>query len=257
MPRFFDAHCHLQDAKLLASLPHILERARRVKVSRFLCCGIKPSDWAIVRQLTQQHPEIIPSLGLHPWYLAERGDHWLDDLERLLLAGPAGVGEMGLDHALAGRSDAEQEEVLLVQLRLAKRLRRPISLHCRKAWGRLLALLADEGGAPDGGIIHSYSGPANLVGPLEQMGFYLSFSGAITCPNNKQGPRALVAVSAERLLIESDSPDMLPTGLTSTINEPANLPLIAATVARLRNVSTAALAEQTYINAERLLRPLL
>jgi TatD DNase family protein len=254
MLQLFDAHCHLQDERLLADLPQALARAHAVGVRRLLCCGTCEHDWPAVRELARAQPEIVPSFGLHPWYLAERSGQWVDALEKCLAEIPAGVGEIGLDHAVVARNDAEQEEVFLAQLRLARKLRRPVSVHCRKAWGRLLELLRAEGGLAAGGILHSYSGPPDLTGELEALGFYISFSGVITRSGNKRGRRAAQAVSAERLLIETDSPDLAPVGAASAVNEPANLVRVAEALAGIRNISVAALAEQTFANASRLLQ---
>jgi TatD DNase family protein len=252
MLRLFDAHCHLQDPSLMARLPDVLAKARSAGVRAMLCCGVNERDWAAVRQLAGAHPDIIPSFGVHPWYLEGRSDDWLAVLEQFLMSMPSGVGEIGLDHALAERRDVEQDEVFLAQLRLARQFRCPVSVHCRKAWGRLVELVQAEGGLVAGGIIHSYSGPPDLVGALESMGFYLSFSGVITRSGNRRGHKSVSVVSAERLLIETDSPDLVPVGAESDINEPANLVRVAEAVARLRQVSLVALAEQTFINACRL-----
>ncbi len=255
MHRLFDAHCHLQDERLVADLPQVLERARAAGVGRLLCCGTREADWEAVRQLAKAHPDaILPSFGIHPWVLEGRSGQWAEVLASMLTSVPsAGVGEIGLDHAMTERRDTEQEEVFLAQLRLARKLKRPVSVHCRKAWGRLLELVKAEGGLAAGGILHSYSGPPDLVGELEALGFYLSFSGSVTRSGNQRGQRAAAAVSAERLLIETDSPDLAPVGAAGECNEPANLALVAEAVARLRNVSAETLAERTWANACRLL----
>ena len=258
----FDAHCHLQDERLASRLAEVLNRAERSGVRRMLCCGCHERNWDAVLALAQAHPEIAPSFGIHPWYMDGRTDGWLETLERFLAGQPSGVGEIGLDHAVTPRADAEQEAVFIPQLRLARRLKRPVSLHCRKAWKRLLEILSQEGGVGWGGLIHSYSGPAELVKPLEAMGLYISFSGAITRPGNKRGHQALAAVSPERLLIETDSPDLLPAGtpviagipaVAGAVNEPANLVLVAAAVAKILGRSPEWVAEQTFANASRLL----
>lgn len=252
--QLFDAHCHLQDERLASCLAEVLARAERSGVRRMLCCGCNESNWDAVLALAQAHPEIVPSFGIHPWYMQGRTNTAgrLETLERFLMTKSAGVGEIGLDHAVTPRADEEQEAVFIAQLRLARRLQRPVSLHCRKAWERLQAILRKEGGVAYGGLVHSYSGPAELVKPLEEMGLYISFSGAVTRPGNKRGQRALMAVSPGRLLIETDSPDLAPVGAASTVNEPANLALVATSVANILGRSPAWVAAQTFANASRL-----
>jgi len=251
--RLFDAHCHLQDERLAGRLAEVLSRAEKAGVRRMLCCGCHERNWSTVLALAQAHPEIVPSFGIHPWYMEGRTAGWLKTLERFLAGHPSGVGEIGLDHAASPRADKEQEAVFIAQLRLARRLKRPVSLHCRKAWESLLGILHAEGGVEWGGLMHSYSGPAELVKPLEEMGLYISFSGAVTRPGNKRGQRALAAVSPDRLLIETDSPDLPPLGSPGAVNEPANLTLVAAGVADILGRSIDWVAEQTFANASRLL----
>ena len=265
----FDAHCHLQDERLAGRMAEVLNRAERSGVRRMLCCGCHERNWDAVLALAQAHPEIVPSFGIHPWYMEGRTDGWLKTLERFLSGQSSGVGEIGLDHAVIPRADEEQESVFIAQLRLARRLKRPVSLHCRKAWERLLKILHAEGGVGCGGLIHSYSGSAELVKPLEEMGLYISFGGAITHPENKRGHRALAAVSPKRLLIETDSPDLPPVGIPAVagtpavagaagvVNEPANLALVAAAVANILGRSPDWVAEQTFANANRLLAGIL
>lgn len=250
--QLFDAHCHLQDDHLTACLPEVLSRADKAGVKRMLCCGCHESNWDSVRGLALEHPEIVPSFGIHPWYLQGRTGNWLETLDRFLVGQPSGIGEIGLDHAVDNRRDEEQTEVFIAQLRLARRLRRPVSLHCRKAWGQLREILSREGGVGWGGLVHSYSGSAEMVRPLEEMGLYISFSGAITRSGNKRGRQALVAVSSERLLIETDSPDLPPVNAPGMVNEPANLPLVVSVVADILGQAPERVAERTFANANKL-----
>jgi len=251
--QLFDAHCHLQDERFAGQLPEVLNRAAQAGVRRMLCCGCHERNWDAVRALARAHPEIVPSFGIHPWYMEGRTEGWLEILDRFLSDQPSGVGEIGLDHAVTPRADEEQEAVFIAQLRLARRLKRPVSLHCRKAWERLRKIISQEGGVGRGGLIHSYSGSAELVKPFEEMGLYISFSGAVTRSGNKRGQQALAAVSPERLLIETDSPDLPPAGAAGAVNEPANLVLVALGAADILGRSPDWVAEQTFANASRLL----
>ena len=167
----------------------------------------------------------------------------------------AGVGEIGIDHAVAPRDDAEQETVFLAQLDLARRLNRPVSIHCRQAWGRLIELLDGFGELPCGMLIHCFGGSAEVATGLVRRGGYISFSGSITRPNARKAGDAIRAVPAERLLIETDAPDILPTTAQGPLNEPANLRLVLAKAAELRGMPEADLAELTFRNATRFFQP--
>lgn len=263
MTMLVDAHCHLQDERLAPFLDEAMERARRAGVVAIVCCGSSEEDWDDVLALAKRFPSIVvPALGLHPWYLRERTSAWLGRLESLLRAHPqAGVGECGLDHALEPRNDAEQEEVFAAQLDLARRLNRPVWIHARRAWGRMPDLLKEQGPSGAGWVIHSYSGSVEIIESLAALNVFFSFSGSLTRANNRRGRAAAAAVPADRLLIETDAPDLSPvirdpmTGESRVpeINEPANLVHVASALAEIRGWSWDETAHTTAANARRLL----
>ena len=252
MNPLFDAHCHLQDKRIAADSAAIIARARAEGVMKMMCCGTCENDWDAVKTLLAQEG-VLASFGLHPWYVSERTDWWLDKLETLLVDSPgAGVGEIGLDHAMDKFTHGLQEEIFLYQLRLANRLNRTVSIHCRRAFERIITLLEKEGGDGPGGVLHSISGPKELIPVLEKLGLYISFSGSITSEGNRRGVEAIRAVSADRLLIETDSPDMLPAQIIEGPNEPANCALVNDKVAALLGEQPEDIAKRTWNNACRL-----
>ncbi len=248
-----DAHCHLQEPELAAGLGEAMERAADAGVRHMVCCGTSEHDWERSLMIGERYPQVRVSLGLHPWYVERRSENWLRRLERYAERGGIGIGEIGLDHAVRPRQDQQQLEVFVAQVRLARRLGVPVSIHCRKAWGQMLETLRSEGGmGPHGGVLHSYSGAAALVPTFEELGLHISFSGSITRSNNRKGRESVRAVSSERLLIETDSPAILPHGAEHDPNEPSNLRLVLRSAARIRGESEAVVAEYTYENACRL-----
>lgn len=260
----FDTHCHLQDERLRPHLDAVLERAAGTGVTAMLCCGSAEADWADVRALAARHPSVLPAYGLHPWYVMQRSPAWLDALRALLDTQPTALGEIGLDHALDPATFSDQEKVFLAQIHLAAERHLPVSVHCRRAWGQLIGLLDTHGWPPDGIVLHSYSGGKDLVHALARRGAYFSFSGAITHDRNVRGREAVIAGPAERLLIETDAPDIpaaLPEGTPALrdakgrgLSEPAHLVQVIAVVASLRGITPEEAAALTHRNAERIFR---
>ncbi len=247
--RYFDTHAHLQDERLEAMLPAVLERARAANVKAIASCAAEQADWPRTLALAAVHKHIIPFLGIHCGCLESRTPDWRDRLEQALLENPmAGVGETGLDHLYDNPNDAEQESVFLEHLRLAHKLNRPISIHCRRAFGRLLEILRQEG-APAGAVLHTYSGSPELLPDFQELGCYISFSAALTRPGSKRGARAVAATAPDRLLLETDSPDIAPFGLQDRPNEPANITLVAEAAARFRLASVEEITELAWNNA--------
>ncbi len=252
--KLYDAHCHLQDERLEATLDDALARAREAGVERFMCCGSMESDWEATVRLAQREGVRI-SLGLHPWYVRERGSDWLAKLKEAVGAGAVAIGEIGLDFALADADRELQEELFLAQWRLSVERRLTVSIHCRGAAGRLMELIEAEGAHPVGFVLHSYGGSAEMVPRFASLNGWFSFSGSLTRPGNKRGPAALLAVPKERLLLESDAPDLAPhrPGQPPVdVNEPALMVHTLARAAELLEMDQEALAHLTFANATRL-----
>lgn len=232
-----------------------MQRAAMAGVSGLMNCGSCEEDWKLLPDIARRFPQVRLSFGLHPWYAGARTANWLAILETHLTDTPAAVGEIGLDHALAKTTFMDQESVLLAQIHLANKLKRPVTIHCRRAWGRLMALLDQKGWPAYGFVLHSYSGSAELVQPLLRRGACFSFSGAITFDQNRKGREAVTAVPLNCLLIETDAPDLPPkqqndsTPNEAGVNEPARLVSVAQAVSALRGLSTGELTAITHQNA--------
>ena len=248
----FDAHNHMQDERLFSRLDGVMERARAAGVERMAVKGCSEADWPKVLEFVNRYPDANIAFGLHPWFINGRSAGWADSLRKLLTGYPqASVGEIGIDHGLDEYDQVDQERVFLSQLELARALGRPVTIHCRRAWGRLIELLDQFGKLPRGLLIHCFGGSPETAVELVKRGAYISFSGSITRPNNKKAGPAIRAVPDERILIETDAPDILPHGLDAEFNEPAYLPLVLAKAAELRGVSEEVLSEITLRNAVR------
>jgi len=249
-----DAHCHLQDGFLRHALEPALIRARAAGVGMMCCNGTHEGDWRYVLGLGRSHADICVSLGLHPWYVGERSADWLARLEELVADNPVGIGEIGLDNALEARNDGEQEEVFLAQMDLATRYSRPVSIHCRKAFGRLAELLRALARRPPFMMLHAYAGSHEMVPVFEKLGFHISICASITRTANRKARTACVRVSPDRLLVESDSPAIAPVGVDFERNEPAYLPMVVEALAELRGERPEAVAARTAANARMFFR---
>ena len=253
--KLFDAHNHLQDERFDLDRPMVLERAAAAGVSGMAVCGTTEANWADVASLAMDRSEIIPCYGLHPWWVAARSPQWRDTLVDRLQRESAAVGEIGLDFAVEDLNVTEQESVFLEQLRLSREYNRPAIIHCRKAWERMLELLTEAGPHPVGILLHAYSGGASRIDALVELNAWFSFSASVTYPNNRRGPLALRAVPRDRLLLESDAPDMPPAEVER--NEPAYLCGTLRAAARHLACPEDEIAQLTRDNALRLFEEVL
>jgi TatD DNase family protein len=183
-------------------------------------------------------------------------------LEGFLDGGACGVGEAGLDRWIAGHDPVDQSEVLAVQIAMARARELPLTLHCLRAWGAMRQQLEQSALPSPGFLLHSYGGPPEFVPVFVQLGGYFSFSGHFLRPDKQGKLESFRRVPLDRLLIESDAPDMrLPPELETiplagpdgaALNHPANLPAVLEGLARLREIPGKELAERVEANYHRL-----
>jgi len=201
---------------------------------------------------------VLPMLGLHPWHAHQAQSGWLARLAERLENPRIGLGECGLDFAIEEPPRELQEAAFRAQLRLACDLNRPVSIHCRRAWERLMAIAREEGLPVAGAVIHAFSGSAEIAQEAQALGFYLAFGCSLTNPNNHRAAKALKVVTEDRLLFETDAPDMPPYGSTQgTLNDPINLRLAVEAASRVRGIDPEALATVAYRNSCRVFRSML
>lgn len=256
-----DAHCHVHDEAFATDRQAVLNRARERGVGFFLCNGTSERDWDAVSGLAAADESVLPAYGLHPWYIQHRSPEWRERLERLLAGVAVPVGEVGLDRFLRERDERDMERVFREQLSLARRLERPVFIHCVRAFDWLLEVLRSEPDLPWGMLIHACAAPLPAMHELAARGAFFSFAGTVLHPNNRRGREALVAAPLERLLLETDSPDLPPPPQYRLAtpdggryrNEPANLPAIVREVARLRGLDEGEFRTRLRENARRLL----
>ena len=247
-----DTHCHLNDSLLSSRLNEVICESRRVGVTRFVVPGVHPSGWADIAVLARDVPGVFPCFGLHPQHADIFSEQTGAMLEEMLPQGVA-VGEIGLDYLLKVPREV-QLTAFREQLRLSVSLDLPVVLHCRKAFNDLLTILKEEQISNVGGVMHAFSGSPEVARECLRLGLYISIAGAVTYCNAVRPPEVVRMVPLDRLLLETDAPDMAPEPYRGKINEPAFLLETARKVAALKGMSLSDVADQTTANAECLFR---
>lgn len=231
----FDAHLHSVE---MQTLPAHLSGA--------IVCAVRPAEWA-------QLPEdasvpLTPAFGIHPWFAGACTDETPARLREHLLRHPgACIGEIGLD---ACRDETHQLRALTAQLELAAELRRPVILHCVRAWGKLFDTLRPWRDEIPGWMIHGVNcAPELLTHPFCKAETLFFSVGSFGRPLTAKRAALLRALPADRLLIESDAPDGLLPGRTHAETLRDTLVRLAA----LREIAPETLEEATAANARRFL----
>jgi TatD DNase family protein len=249
----FDSHCHLDHPQLLANLPRLLADAKAAGVTGFLVPGVHPGGWPAIAELALRYPEIAPAFGVHPMHADLITPDTLAELVRLSPYAAA-IGEIGLDYALATPSRDIQLSAFRAQLKLAVHAGLPVLIHCRKAFPDLLATLAEESVGRVGGVMHAFSGSLETARDCIRLGLHISLAGSVTYLNAVRPPAVAAGIPLERLLLETDAPDMTPEPHRGEVNLPQYLLATATRVAALRGISLRELATASRENAVRLFR---
>jgi len=249
-----DAHCHLLGSHLEEQkLKPLLDRARLAGVGGFVsvATGLEDSKKALEQARTA--PDICASLGVHPHEATTWGPETGPALESLLRDSAARfVGETGLDWHYDFSPRETQEAVFREQIRLARRVRKPLMVHTRKAPEATLRILQEEGASEVRGVIHCFSEDLPFARQALDLGFYLSFSGILTFKNAQAIREAAVFAPADRILVETDAPYLAPVPHRGKINEPAFVTFVVDCLAQFRGIRPESLGDLTTRNPEEL-----
>ena len=209
-PDLYDAHIHLADPALDSQRNEIETSYQAIQLKQAVVVGTCPADWPQVLELCKKDTRLIPAFGLHPWQVNDAPNKWQQHFLEALESGAQVIGEIGLDKWIAGHDIERQQVAFRWQLAQATERNLPTSIHCLKAIGPLMDTLRSVALPARGFHLHAYNGPIDLIPELVELGAYFSFNAGQLKPNKTRVPERIRAVPANRLLIETDAPDMLP-----------------------------------------------
>jgi TatD DNase family protein len=232
----------------------VILRATEVGVTRQIVTGADLAGSVAAAQLAQSSPRLWSTAGVHPHHASTFTPDVRQGLLQLLRqAKVVAVGECGLDYYRNFSTPAEQRAAFEVQLGLAVDTGKPVFLHQRDSHDDFKAILADFQGRIRG-IAHCFTGDQQQLEDYLALGLSVGITGWVCDERRGAGLReVLPAIPADRLMIETDAPYLLPRDLRpkpkSRRNEPSYLVHIAHAVAAIRGESLASLAATTTHNA--------
>ena len=233
----FDTHSHYADSafdgdrdELLAALPD--------KGVRFAAlAGSSMQDSAENVALAQKYGYIYAAVGVHPESVDETPSDYREKLTELVKSSEKvrAIGEIGLDYHYENYDRDKQILFFRQQLELARELSLPVIVHSRNASEDTLDILKEYRPA---GVVHCFSGSAEVAREVIKLGMYIGFTGVLTFKNAKKALRALEAVPLDRLLLETDCPYMAPEPLRGRRCDSSMICYTAEKAAQIKGVST-------------------
>jgi TatD DNase family protein len=241
-----------------ADREHILPRARSAGVVQLVVTGSSVEASARAIELARTHHGVLfATAGVHPHHAADLTDAAFTELKALASQREVvAAGECGLDYFRDFSPRDVQRHAFARQLELAALVRKPIFLHQRDAHDDFLAILREHWSGLTGGVAHCFTGGESERDAYLELGLSIGITGWINDERRGLSLREVVRrIPADRLMLETDAPYLLPRDLRpapkSRRNEPAFLPWVLRAVAAARNEPPEAVASATTANARR------
>ena len=248
-----DAHAHLDFDDYDADRDAVLARAADAGVRAIVTIGIDLASSRRAIELARAHQSVFAAVGIHPHDAAAAPP---DAMARLALLARepkvVAVGEIGLDFYRDRSPRDAQERLFRAQVRVAQGAGLPIVIHDRDAHERVLAILREEARGPYRGMFHCFSGDDAVAGAVLDLGFDLSFTGAITYPKSDRARRVVRGAPWDRLHVETDCPFLAPVPRRGKRNEPALVARVVEEVAAIRGATAQEADARTEANTRRL-----
>lgn len=246
----FDTHTHLDDEKFDVDRDELIASLKEQGISLLVNIGadMKSSKESVL--LAEKYDFIYASVGVHPCDTKDFADDDLDKLEEMARHEKVvAIGEIGLDYYWDEPDREIQKEWFLKQLLLAKKLNMPYIVHDRDAHADTLEIIKKAGYT--NGVMHCFSGSAQMAQEVIKMGMYVSLSGTVTFKNAKKAQEVAQSIPLDKLLIETDSPYLTPEPFRGKRNNSAHVRYTAEKIADIRGLSFDELAHITMENGKR------
>jgi TatD DNase family protein len=234
-------------------MPDVIQRAKEGGIENIITIGIGIQECKAAMKIAEAYPFIYAAIGIHPHNAKSLDLKILDFLEdnannKKVVA----LGEMGLDFFRNHSSREDQIRAFRAQLDLAKSVNLPVIIHDRDAHEETLSILEEEKADLNGGVIHCFSGDAEMAFKCIDMGFYISIPGTVTFKNAKKQIEVVRKIPIEKILIETDCPFLAPVPYRGKRNEPLYVKYVAEEIAKIKNMQLEDVARITVLNTKEL-----
>jgi TatD DNase family protein len=232
----------------------VLDSARAAGVQRYVNIGYEPASWIRSIALAERFPDVSYALGIHP----NSADKWSDETAEALFdlleqSRPVAIGETGLDYYWDRVERSSQRAAFRDQLVLAQQFRLPVVIHMRgDIEDEIIAILTEF---PDVSVVfHSFDGSHRLRDFALDRGAVFGVGGLLTRTSSTELRTTMRGVPLDSIVLETDSPYLVPKAVKERRNTPASIPLIASVLSELFEIPVDEIAERTTANAHRVFR---
>ena len=250
MNNIFDSHAHYDSEAFDADRKELLGTLKNQGVVGVVNCGSDMASSLKSLELADEFDFIYAACGIHPHEAETCKQGYLPVLKKLCLEDKCvAVGEIGLDYHYDFSPREIQKQVFEQQLVLAKELDLPVIVHDREAHEDTLELLKRY---KPKGVVHCFSGSAEMAKEIVKLGMYIGLGGAVTFKNARKPREVAAVVPSDRLLIETDCPYMTPVPHRGKRCDSTYIPFTAEVIAEVRGTTAQEILDLTRVNANSL-----
>lgn len=246
---YFDTHAHYDDEQFDIDRDELLSSMPENGVDLIVDPASNLDSCRKVLEIANKFPFVYAAVGVHPHDAKEMDETSIDlihntaENEKVVA-----IGEIGLDYHYDLSPRDIQKKRFYQQLELARELKLPVIIHEREACQDCMDIITQFKDLK--GVVHCFSGSWETAVQILDMGWYISFTGAVTFKNARKAPEVATKMPIDRLMLETDSPYMAPVPLRGRRNDSRNLAYIAETVAQLRGMTREEVAAITLENGK-------
>ena len=256
--KYFDTHAHYYDERFEeeyeGGAKALLSSLNMKDVSFIVNVGTAPETCRLAIEQASAYENMYTALGIHPSdaRFIDDVDAALDEVLAMIKDSSSkcvALGEIGLDYHYEETNKEMQIALFRRQMAMAQQLGLPVVIHDRDAHEDVMAVIRDFPAVR--GVMHSFSGSAEMAKELVKLGYMISFSGTVTFKNARKPKEAAAVVPNDRILIETDAPYLAPHPLRGSLNHSGNLEYTNRAVAEIKGMSEEECAALTETNARR------
>lgn len=249
----FESHAHYDDKQFHKDREAMFKEFPDHNIQYVINVGADMRSSRISIELAKNYPFIYAAVGVHPHEVSDMKE---EDLEHLLHFSAyekvLAIGEIGLDYHYDYAPRSIQKLWFREQLKLAKELELPVIIHSREASQETFDIIMEADLGKTAGVIHCYSGSAEMALEYVKKGFYIGVGGVITFKNAKKLIDTVKAIPLDKILIETDAPYLAPVPHRGKRNDSRFLPEIIKAIAEIKGVTSQEVEDVTYNNGKKL-----
>lgn len=250
-----DSHAHLDDQKFDIDRDMIIKNLKNNGIELVINIGSDLQTSIASVSLAEKHENIYAAVGVHPHSADEVDDSTIEILKSFAKREKVvAIGEIGLDYYYDNSPRDLQRKWFKEQLKLAKQVDLPVVIHTREAAQETFDILKEAQDGSLRGVLHCYSGSAEMAAEYIKLGFYISFAGPVTFKNAKAIREVAKVVPLDKLLVETDCPYLTPEPHRGKRNEPIFVKYTAGIIADIRGITYEELAKATNRNTRELFK---